>query len=150
MQSRSILLAVREETNTTGSGVLIELPGRVIKIQRRNFDHASVFRTELIAIICGISLINNIRDQAFSAFWILRDNRSSIQHLSNWPSIGGSTSRSILHLFLQISDWHPSHVGLLGTKMTSDDLAKRLTVILGTRKTTLYLRQLRSIPGLKN
>ncbi|GFW24516.1 hypothetical protein TNCV_4896041 [Trichonephila clavipes] len=35
------------ETNTTGSGVLIELSGRVIKFQRRNADHASVFRTEL-------------------------------------------------------------------------------------------------------
>ncbi|GFU85282.1 uncharacterized protein TNCV_2385891 [Trichonephila clavipes] len=31
------------ETNTTGSGVLIELLGRVIKFQRRNADHASVF-----------------------------------------------------------------------------------------------------------
>ncbi|GFT35682.1 hypothetical protein TNCV_2849711 [Trichonephila clavipes] len=29
------------ETNTTGSGILIELPGRVIKFQRRNADHAS-------------------------------------------------------------------------------------------------------------
>ncbi|GFW68760.1 RNase H domain-containing protein [Trichonephila clavipes] len=41
----------KEETNTTGSRVLIELPGYVIKIQRRNADHASVFRTELIAIM---------------------------------------------------------------------------------------------------
>ncbi|GFY32143.1 hypothetical protein TNCV_3556511 [Trichonephila clavipes] len=39
------------ETNTTGSGVLIELPGRIIKFQRRNAGHASFFRTELIAII---------------------------------------------------------------------------------------------------
>ncbi|GFW26184.1 RNase H domain-containing protein [Trichonephila clavipes] len=39
------------KTNTTGSGVLIELFGRVIKIERRNGDHASVFRTELIAIL---------------------------------------------------------------------------------------------------
>ncbi|GFU51280.1 RNase H domain-containing protein [Trichonephila clavipes] len=36
------------ETNTTGSGVLIELPGRVIKFQKRNADHASVFRTEWV------------------------------------------------------------------------------------------------------
>ncbi|GFX14656.1 RNase H domain-containing protein [Trichonephila clavipes] len=87
------------ETNTTGSRVLIELPGRVIKFQRRNGDHASVFRTELIAIMCGLSFINNTRDLAVSEIWILTDSRSSIQHLSNWPSIGDSTSRSIIHLF---------------------------------------------------
>ncbi|GFV33052.1 uncharacterized protein TNCV_3365041 [Trichonephila clavipes] len=56
------------ETNTTGSGVLIELPGRVIKFQRRNADHAYVFRTELIAIMCSLSFINNIRDLAFLKF----------------------------------------------------------------------------------
>ncbi|GFY25163.1 uncharacterized protein TNCV_2482841 [Trichonephila clavipes] len=66
------------ETNTTGSGVLIELPGHVIKFQR-NADHSSVFRTELIAIMCGLSFINNIRDLAFSEIWILTDSRSSIQ-----------------------------------------------------------------------
>ncbi|GFY03929.1 RNase H domain-containing protein [Trichonephila clavipes] len=121
------------ETNTTGSGVLIELPGRVIKFQRRNAYHASVFRTELKAIMCGLSFINNIRDLAVSEIWILTDSRSSIQHLSNWPSIGDSTSRSILHLFQQLSDrypihlqWVPSHVGLLGNEV-ADDLAKAAT-----------------------
>ncbi|GFT70770.1 uncharacterized protein TNCV_2491061 [Trichonephila clavipes] len=64
----------KEETNTTGSGVLIELPGRVIKFQRRNPDHASVFRTELISIMCGLSFINNIRDLAVSEIWILTDS----------------------------------------------------------------------------
>ncbi|GFT55087.1 RNase H domain-containing protein [Trichonephila clavipes] len=39
------------ETNTTGRGVLIELPDRIIKIQRRNADHTSIFRTDLIAIM---------------------------------------------------------------------------------------------------
>ncbi|GFX72105.1 RNase H domain-containing protein [Trichonephila clavipes] len=60
-------------------------------------------------------------------------SRSSIQHLSNWPSIGDSTSRSILHLFQQLSDrhpihlqWVPSHVGLLGNEVT-EDLAKAAT-----------------------
>ncbi|GFV84923.1 RNase H domain-containing protein [Trichonephila clavipes] len=32
----------------TGSGVLIELPDHIINIQRRNADHASVFRTEVV------------------------------------------------------------------------------------------------------
>ncbi|GFW81904.1 RNase H domain-containing protein [Trichonephila clavipes] len=84
------------ETNTTGSGVLTELPGRVIKFQRRNAVHASVFRTELTAIMCGFLFINNLRDLAVSEIWILTDSRSSIQYLSNWPSIGDSTSRSLL------------------------------------------------------
>ncbi|GFW04921.1 hypothetical protein TNCV_4881561 [Trichonephila clavipes] len=42
------------EINTTRRRVLIEIPGRVIKVQRRNADHASVFRTELIAIMCMV------------------------------------------------------------------------------------------------
>ncbi|GFV66170.1 uncharacterized protein TNCV_2900961 [Trichonephila clavipes] len=44
-------MAVRALHYTTGSGTLIELPGLIIKTQRRNADHASVFRTELIATI---------------------------------------------------------------------------------------------------
>ncbi|GFT10099.1 RNase H domain-containing protein [Trichonephila clavipes] len=65
-----------------------------------------------------------------SKVWILTDSRSSIQHLSNWPPIGDSTSRSILQLFQQLSDqhpihlqWVPSNVGLLGNEV-ADDLAK--------------------------
>ncbi|GFX86047.1 RNase H domain-containing protein [Trichonephila clavipes] len=83
--------------------------------------------------MCGLSFINNIRDLAFSEISILTDSRSSIQHLSNWQSIGDSTSRSILHLFQQLLDrhsihlqWVPSHVGLLGNKV-ADDLAKVAT-----------------------
>ncbi|GFV87489.1 RNase H domain-containing protein [Trichonephila clavipes] len=121
------------ETNTTGSGVLIELPGHVIKFQRRNSNHVSVFRTELIAIMCGLSIINNITGLAFSEIWILTDSRSSIQHLWNSSYVGDSTSRSILHLFQQLSDRHPihlqwvlSHVGLLGNEV-ADDLTKATT-----------------------
>ncbi|GFV23599.1 RNase H domain-containing protein [Trichonephila clavipes] len=60
-------------------------------------------------------------------------SRSSIQHLSNWPSIGDSIRRSILHLFQQLSNrhpihlqWVPCHVGLFGSKF-ADDLVKAAT-----------------------
>ncbi|GFY11486.1 RNase H domain-containing protein [Trichonephila clavipes] len=71
--------------------------------------------------------------QHFGIELILTDSRSSIQHLWNWPSINQSTSRSILHLFQQLSDWHPihlqwvlSHVGLPRNEVV-DDLAKAAT-----------------------
>ncbi|GFW98215.1 RNase H domain-containing protein [Trichonephila clavipes] len=83
--------------------------------------------------MCGLSFINNIRYLAVFEIWILTDSRSSIQHLSNWPSISDSTNWSILHLFQQLSDrhpihlqWVPSHVGLLGNEV-ADDLAKAAT-----------------------
>ncbi|GFU41509.1 RNase H domain-containing protein [Trichonephila clavipes] len=99
----------------------------------KNADQASVFRTEQIAVMCSLSFINDIRDLAFSEIWILTDSGSSIQNLSNWPSIGDSTSRSILYLFQQLSDrhpihlqWVPSHVDLIGNEV-ADDLAKAAT-----------------------
>ncbi|GFS81206.1 RNase H domain-containing protein [Trichonephila clavipes] len=98
-----------------------------------NFLSNWLWRTELIAIVCGLSFINNIRDLAVFEIWILTDSRSSIQHLSNWPAIGDRTSSSILHLFQQLSDRHPihlqrvpSHVGLLGNEI-ADDLVKTAT-----------------------
>ncbi|GFX27604.1 RNase H domain-containing protein [Trichonephila clavipes] len=63
----------------------------------------------------------------FSEIWILTDNPSSIQHLSNWPSISDNTSRSILHLSQQLSNrhhihlqWVPSHVGQQENEVVDD------------------------------
>ncbi|GFV66883.1 RNase H domain-containing protein [Trichonephila clavipes] len=57
------------------------------------------------------------------------DCRSYIQPLSNWPSIGDRTRRSVLRPFQQLSDWDPillqwvpSHVGQPGNEV-ADDLA---------------------------
>ncbi|GFT85548.1 dynein heavy chain 5, axonemal [Trichonephila clavipes] len=83
--------------------------------------------------VSGLSLINSIRDQNFSDIWIPTDSQSSIHHLSNWPSIGDSTNRSILHLFQQLSDRNPihlqcipSHVGLPRNEV-ADDLVQAAT-----------------------
>ncbi|GFT78078.1 RNase H domain-containing protein [Trichonephila clavipes] len=143
------------ETNTIDSGVLIELSGRIIKFQRRNADHASVFRMELIAIMSSLSFINIIRDLAFSEIWIPTDSRSTIQHLSNWPSIGDCTSRSILHLFLTAFGSAPysSTVGPFSCRPSRERSCGRPCeggTILWIRKTTRSLHQLRSTTGLKN
>ncbi|GFW25756.1 hypothetical protein TNCV_1310171 [Trichonephila clavipes] len=86
----------RGETNTTGSEVLID---RIFKIHRRNADHASVIRTELIAIMCGLSLINNIQDQAFSEIWILadRDPPSNIYRVGH---LSATTPAGTFYIFL--------------------------------------------------
>ncbi|GFS66443.1 RNase H domain-containing protein [Trichonephila clavipes] len=101
-------------------------------------DHSELLKQLTLEVIDGIplgatKLYTDDRDLAFSEIWILTDSQSSIQHLSNWPTIGDSTSRSILHLFEQLSDWHPihlqcvpSHVGFLGNEV-ADDLAKPAT-----------------------
>ncbi|GFV11607.1 RNase H domain-containing protein [Trichonephila clavipes] len=89
-------------------------------------DHPKLLKQLALEVIDGIPL-----DAA--KIYTDGNRRSSIQHLSNWPSIGDSTRRSILHLFQQLSDRHaihlqgvPSHVGLLGNEV-ADDLAMAAT-----------------------
>ncbi|GFU56934.1 RNase H domain-containing protein [Trichonephila clavipes] len=66
----------------------------------------------------------------FQDVWILTDSRASVQHLSNWISIGDQTSLDILNLLDQISIKHcahfqgiPSHVGIDGNEK-ADFLAR--------------------------
>ncbi|GFV53100.1 retrovirus-related Pol polyprotein from transposon TNT 1-94, partial [Trichonephila clavipes] len=54
------------------------------RIQRRNPDGCSVFRSELIGIdeaLGSLASLTNGRE-----IWILSDSRSAIQHLSNWQN----------------------------------------------------------------
>ncbi|GFY03096.1 RNase H domain-containing protein [Trichonephila clavipes] len=91
-----------------------------------NSDHSSVFRSELIAISGAL-------DQALNSYkggiWILKDSRSSIKYLKNWPKIMDSTGLDILTKLArlgqrkQICDqWIPSHAGVSGDK-AADELS---------------------------
>ncbi|PRD24036.1 UNVERIFIED_CONTAM: hypothetical protein NCL1_44835 [Trichonephila clavipes] len=96
-------------------------------------DHPELLKQLALEVIDGILL-----DAAKIYTDGNTDRQLIIQHLSNWPSIGNSTSRSILHLFQQLSyrhpihlQWVPSHVGLLGNEV-ADDLAKGAMVLTST------------------
>ncbi|GFU76169.1 RNase H domain-containing protein [Trichonephila clavipes] len=82
-------------------------PKTITRIQRRNPDNCSVFRSELIAIDKGFGSHTSLPN--VEEIWILSDSRNAIQHLSSWQRI---------HL-----QWIPSHVDLEG-KEIADTLAK--------------------------
>ena len=116
------------ENNQSGSGVFIRTPRGEQKIAIRNPDHCSVFRSELIAIEAGLRAI--LADRSYGEVWILSDSKSSIQHLSDWSSVGDRASVSILNMLKQISksrtvhlQWIPSHVDIYGNEV-ADSLAK--------------------------
>ncbi|UYV73432.1 hypothetical protein LAZ67_10003172 [Cordylochernes scorpioides] len=70
----------RDELGHTGSGCLIKTTNGIEKMNRRNPDFCSVFRSELIAIYEALKSIRNTNHQDI---WILTDSRSAIQHLSH-------------------------------------------------------------------
>ncbi|GFV19156.1 transposable element Tcb2 transposase [Trichonephila clavipes] len=95
----------------------------------RGDEGISVFRSELIAIRRGLQYACKT-DVQFQDVWILNDSRASVQHLSNWTSIGDQTSLDILNLLDRISSnhrvhfqWVPSHVGIDGNEK-ADFLAR--------------------------
>ncbi|UYV64027.1 UBR4, partial [Cordylochernes scorpioides] len=70
----------RDELGHTGSGCLIKTTNGIEKMNRRNPDFCSVFRSELIAIY---EALKSIRNTNYQNIWILTDSRSAIQHLSH-------------------------------------------------------------------
>ncbi|GBN33985.1 hypothetical protein AVEN_160567-1 [Araneus ventricosus] len=64
------------DSDCTGSGIYIKAYNQELKIQRRNPDFCSVFRSELIAIDEGLDSLSSF--SCSNEIWILTDSRSSI------------------------------------------------------------------------
>ncbi|UYV85180.1 hypothetical protein LAZ67_X004830 [Cordylochernes scorpioides] len=83
----------RDELGHTGSGCLIKTTNGIEKMNRRNPDFCSVFRSELIAIYEALKSIKNTN---YQDIWILTDSRSAIQHLSHTGELRDKISRNII------------------------------------------------------
>ncbi|UYV82916.1 hypothetical protein LAZ67_22001374 [Cordylochernes scorpioides] len=90
----------RDELGHTGSGSLIKTTNGIEKINRRNPEFCSVFRSELIAIYEVLKSIRNIKHHDI---WILTDSRSAIQHLSHTGELRDKVSRNIIGYLQKLS-----------------------------------------------
>ncbi|GBN76490.1 hypothetical protein AVEN_209897-1 [Araneus ventricosus] len=107
----------RNDSDCTGSGIYITTHNQELKIQRRNPDFCSVFRSELIAIDEGLDSLSSFT--CSNEIWILTDSRSSIQHLANWHRVRDNTGMNILNKLKSLSvsyrihlQWIPSYVNI--------------------------------------
>ncbi|GFU60945.1 RNase H domain-containing protein [Trichonephila clavipes] len=98
-----------------------------IKIQRKNPDSCSVFRSELVAILelNSIESLPQLHD-----IWIFSDSRSATQHMANWHNVRDRTGTYILKMLKRLSlsyqihfQWIPSHVNIAGNEIV-DSLAR--------------------------
>ncbi|GFY02306.1 uncharacterized protein TNCV_3501881 [Trichonephila clavipes] len=118
----------RDNYYRSGSGIYIKSQDHILRIQRRNPDSCSVFRSELTAIdetLGSLASLSNGKE-----IWILSDSRSAIQHLSNWQSVRNNVGVSILTKLKRLSashqihmQWIPSHINLEGNEIV-ETLAK--------------------------
>lgn len=120
----------KNDQGNSGSGIFIKTPTSAFRLKNRNPNSCSVFRSELIAIERGLKFVEDIVEPDFVDIWILTDSRSSVQHLSNWTSVGDRAGISILNSLSRLSvnsevhiQWIPSHVGISGNEI-ADSLAK--------------------------
>ncbi|GFV95372.1 RNase H domain-containing protein [Trichonephila clavipes] len=101
---------------------------KILRIQRRNSDGCSVFRSELIAIDEALGSLASLPNG--KEIWILSDSRSAIQHLSNWQSVRDNVGVPRLTKLKRLStshqihlQWISSHIDLEGNEI-ADTLAK--------------------------
>ncbi|XP_071033576.1 uncharacterized protein [Parasteatoda tepidariorum] len=144
----------KDEDNHTGSGIFIKSTMSEIKIQKRNPDHCSVFRSELIAIDDGLASI--LSPSIPKEIWILTDSRSAVQHLASWHRGRDNTSKNIFCKLLHLSkycrihvQWIPSHVDISGNEM-ADSLAKAGAAEANAPPVSLTSSELFSIAKAKN
>ncbi|GFX39254.1 RNase H domain-containing protein [Trichonephila clavipes] len=115
-------------SDCSGSGIHISFRDQEIKIQTKNLDSCSVFRSELVAILEGLNSIEwlpHLHD-----IWIFSDSRRAIQRLANWHNVRDRTGTDILKILKRLSfsrqihfHWIPSHVNIAGNEI-ADSLAR--------------------------
>ncbi|UYV69858.1 hypothetical protein LAZ67_7000980 [Cordylochernes scorpioides] len=142
----------RDELGHTGSGCLIKTTNGIEKMNRRNPDFCSVFRSELIAIY---EALKSIRNTNYQDIWILTDSRSAIQHLSHTGELRDKVSRNIIGYLQKLSktskihlQWKPSHVGIEGNE-AADVLAKKGTKEPLPQKNKLTFKEIETIAKTK-
>ncbi|GBM48158.1 hypothetical protein AVEN_138293-1 [Araneus ventricosus] len=118
----------KNDSDCTGSGIYITTHNQELKVQRRNPDFCTVFRSELIAIDEGLDSLSSF--SCSNEIWILTDSRSSIQHLANLHRVRDNTVMNVLNKLKSLSvsylihlQWIPSLVNIQGNEIT-DALAK--------------------------
>ncbi|GFU24356.1 uncharacterized protein TNCV_942491 [Trichonephila clavipes] len=118
----------RDDYYRSGSRIYIKLQDHILRIQRRNLDGCSVFRSERIAIDEALGSLASLPNG--KEIWILSDSRSAIQHLSNWQSVRDNVGVSILTELKRLStshqihlQWIPPHIDLEGNEI-ADTLTK--------------------------
>ncbi|GFY10143.1 uncharacterized protein TNCV_360101 [Trichonephila clavipes] len=118
----------RDDNYRSGSAIYIKSQDYILRIQRRNPDGCSVFRSELIAFDEALGSLASLSNG--KEIWILSDSRSAIQHLSDWQSVRDNVGVSILTKLKRLStshqihlQWIPSHIDLEGNEI-ADTLTK--------------------------
>ncbi|GFW19711.1 RNase H domain-containing protein [Trichonephila clavipes] len=84
----------REDYYRFGSGFCFKSQDHSLRIQSRNQDGCSVFRSELIVINEALGSFASLPNG--KKIWILSDSRSAMQQLSNWQSVRDNFGVSVL------------------------------------------------------